>query len=101
MIENEEVWAVDMRALSVKTGLPDLIVAGNSEKWPQIPRNKIIVDWSFDPQDRACDLYHEIIEESLMSKGGWAYARAHRVSNHFEYEWLVQLRPELAALKAA
>ncbi len=99
VVNGEEVWAVDMRALSVKHDIPDLVVAGNSEKWPSIPKDRIVVDWSFEPRDRACDLYHEIIEEALMSLGGWGYARAHRVANYFEMEWLLTLRPELATLR--
>jgi capsid protein len=98
IVDGQEVWAVDMRAMVVKYNCPDLICAGNSEKWPFIPDDKIVVDWSFVPYDRGLDVFHECIEYLLM-KAKWAYARAHRVSNHFENEWLLELRPELAALK--
>ena len=99
VVDGQSVWAVDMRAMSVKYDLPDLVVAGNSEKWPVIPRDKILVDWSFTAADRACDLLHECIEFVLMGGGKWAYARAHRIANHHELAWLLELRPELAALQ--
>jgi hypothetical protein len=88
-----------MRAMSVKHDIPDLVVAGNSERWPCIPTDKILVDWSFTAADRSCDLLHECVEFVLMSNGKWAYARAHRMANVYEQNLLFALRPELANLK--
>ncbi len=98
IVDGQEVWAVDMRAVMVKHNSPDVVVAGNSERWPFLPANRIIVDWSFEPRDRACDILHEVVEQLLMSSGKWAYARAHRLANQVEMDWLLELRPELAAM---
>jgi hypothetical protein len=97
-VDDQRVWAVDMRALSVKYDLPDLVVAGNSERWSVIPASDLLVDWVFTAADRACDLLHECAEYKLMRDGKWAYARAHRVANGLERDWLLELRPELRGL---
>jgi len=100
-VDGQEVWAIDMRAMMVKYNCPDLVVAGNSTRWTFLPRNKIIVDWSFTAADRACDILHELIEQ-LLGEAGWSYARSHRYANQgpgCESAWLLELRPELAALK--
>jgi hypothetical protein len=100
VVDNQQVWAVDMRAMSVKYDMPDLVVAGNSVRWPSIPADRILVDWAFTAADRACSLLHECVEFLLMSLGQWAYGRAHRMANDIEMVWLLnELRPELQALK--
>jgi len=99
LVDGQQVWAIDMRAMVVKYSCPDLICAGNSEKWPFVPADKIIVDWSFVPYDRGLNVLHECIEYTLMLQGKLAYARAHRVSNYYEDQWLLEMRPELSVLK--
>jgi hypothetical protein len=99
MVDNQQVWACDFDAMMVKYSLPDLVVAGNSEKWPAIPYDKIIVDWSYSAIDKAHNLLHECCEFALMSRGKWAYGRAHKMANVLEQAFLLELRPELAALK--
>ena len=100
-VADQEIWAVDLTAMGVKHGAPDLVVAGNSFRWTWIDRNKTIVDWAYNVIDKAHCLLHEIIEETLMA-AGWSYARAHRYSNQgpgCEQDFILELRPELAALK--
>lgn len=101
MVDDQQVWAVDMRAISVKHNAPTLNTAGNSALWPFIPEDKLIVDWSFTSRDRAAEILHEVVEYVLMGKGKWAYARAHRVSAYYDELFLLELRPELKALKGA
>lgn len=98
-VDGQEVWAVDMQALSIKHNCPSLSVAGNHAKWDFVPADKILVDWSSSMADRAADILHEVVETRLMDVGKWAYARAHRISGHFADQWLLVLRPELNALK--
>jgi hypothetical protein len=77
-------------------------VAGNSERWKGIvPEDEVWVDWSYSPLDAAHDLQHELSEYFLM-RSGWSYSRAHRYANWgpgMEMDFLLQLRPELRALK--
>jgi len=101
VVDGQECWAVDMTAMMVKYNAPDLVVAGNSERWAFVPADKILVDWSFSAIDKAHDLLHEVVEYRLMAVGKWAYARAHRVAGCYEHEWLLALRPELAGLATA
>jgi capsid protein len=101
-VDDQNVWAVDMDAVMVKYNAPDFVVAGNSERWDFVPADKILVDWSFSPTDKAHDVLHELIEQRLC-RAGWAYARAHRYANlgpGCEMDWLLVLRPELKALQA-
>jgi hypothetical protein len=99
IVDNQKVWAVDASAFMVKYGLPDFVVAGNSERCPMIPAGVILVDWAYSPADLRHDVYHEIIEYKLMSVGKWAYARAHKIANYFEMQFLLELRPELQGLR--
>jgi hypothetical protein len=98
-VDEQQVWSVDFDALMVKYNAPDLVVAGNSERWPWVPSDKIVVDLSFTGFARAHNVLHECIEYVLMSKGKWAYARAHKMSNTYEQEFLLELRPDLHVLQ--
>jgi hypothetical protein len=100
-VDGQKVYAVDMTAMMILHDAPDLVVAGNSEKWPFVRRDTIIVDWSYKHVDDAHCVLHELCEQTLMA-AGWAYARAHRFANNapgMESDYIVELRPELAALK--
>jgi hypothetical protein len=101
VVDNQTVWAVDMREMSVRHDSADTIVAGNSERWPFLPPEIIFVDWSFVAYDRNCDLLHECCEFVMMRDGKFSYSLAHKLSNYFEREWLFVLRPELKVLAEA
>ena len=99
-VNGQQVWATDFRALMVKYGAPNLVVAGNSQRWKFVPKDRIIVDWSYTAKDRACDILHEEGEQLLMEHG-WGYNRAHKYADHghdMEFDWLLVIRPELKVL---
>ena len=99
VVDGQSVWAVDMRALAVKHSAPDVVVAGNSERWTWCPESVIFVDWSFTSVDRNADMCHECCEFVLMRDGKFSYSLAHKLANYFELAFLLEMRPELAALK--
>ena len=98
IVDDQTVYAVDADAMMIKHGTMDFVVAGNHMRWDWVPADKIVVDWSYMPVDASHDLYHEAIETRLMALGKWSYSLAHKVANHFERIWLLELRPELQAL---
>ena len=101
IVDGQEVYAVDMRAVEILHRCPGVIVAGNHMKWDFIPADKIIVDWAFMAADRSADLLHEVGETRLMAVGKWPYAMAHRTINAYETAFLLEQRPDLVALKKA
>lgn len=98
IVDQQKVWAVDADAIMVKHDAHDFVVAGNHMRWAWIPDDVILVDWSYAPSAMAHDLYHEAVETRLMSLGRWSYAMAHRIANSLEREWMLELRPDLAAI---
>lgn len=101
VVDDQRVWAVDADAVMVKYDAQDFICAGNHERWPWVPANVILIDWSYAPSAMAHDLYHEAIETRLMAVGRWPYSMAHRMANAHEREWMLALRPELQTLVPA
>jgi hypothetical protein len=100
IVDQQQVWAVDFDALVIKYGLPDLCVGANSCRWPQIPVDKIIIDWAYPIQDLLHVAIHELVEFFLM-RNGWSYSRAHRYANQgpgCERDYLLAIRPELQSL---
>lgn len=99
VVDGQTVWSVDMRALSVRHSAPDVVIAGNSERWKWCPEDVVFVDWSFTSVDRSADLLHECCEFRMMCLGRFGYPLAHKCANRFETDWLLsELRPELQAL---
>jgi hypothetical protein len=99
IVDGQQVYACDFDAMMVKYDAPDLITAGNHMRWDFIPADKIVVDWSFSAIDKAHNLLHEVVETRLMSLGKWSYSMAHKYANEVEGAFMLELRPELAALK--
>jgi len=96
-VDDQRVVGTDMDAMTVKHHAPDLVVAGNSERWSFVPADEIWVDSRYDRVGDAHIALHEIIEQKLM-RAGWSYARAHRYANNgpgCEMDWLLVLRPGL------
>ena len=75
---------------------PDLIVAGNHERWEFIDPSQYWVDSGYQFGDVLHDLLHEAIEETIMRELGWLYAEAHRFANKKEFDYVEEL---LAAAK--
>lgn len=98
-VDAQDVWAVDASAVMIAHDAPDFVCAGNHMRWPWIPADKILIDWSYSTIDAWHDLLHEAIETRLMDAGKWGYAIAHKIANSHERDWLLALRPELADLK--
>ena len=101
-VDGQEVWAVDFDCMVVKYDAPDICVGANSYRWTFVPQNRILIDWVNRVTDVLHIALHELIEQRAMGMIGWNYARAHRLANNMpggEMDFLLQLRPELSALK--
>lgn len=98
IVDEQEVWAVDFDAIVIRHDAPDIVAGGNDQRYPWLPKNKIVVDWSYPTSEALHVILHECVERALMMNG-WSYSRAHRYANQgpgCEHDYLLSLRPDLA-----
>ena len=98
-VNGHKVYAVDADAVCSKFKQPDFVDGGNSKKWEFIPTQHYWVNGQLNLTSIRHIVLHEACEETLMSKLGFSYDKAHRYSNIVEMTFLLELRPELKKFK--